>query len=56
MFKATAFIVGPSDGPGAALTDMAKHFGFEAVLPFAGVTVADQQMARTPLLFFSLPP
>lgn len=52
MFKATAFIVGPSDGPGAALTDMAKHLGFEAVLPFAGVTVADQQMARTPLLYF----
>jgi len=52
LFKATAFIVGPSDGPGAALTEMARHLGFETVLPFAGVTVAEQQMARTPLLYF----
>lgn len=52
MFKATAFIVGPLDGPGAALTDMAKRLGFEAVLSYAGVGIADQQTARTPLLYF----
>jgi len=52
LFKATAYIVGPADGPGAALTEMARHLGFEAVLPFAGVQLAEQQLARTPLIFF----
>jgi DNA-binding response OmpR family regulator len=52
LFKATAYIVGPVDGPGAALSDMAKRLGFEAVLPFAGTATAEQQTARTPLLFF----
>lgn len=31
---------------------MARHLGFEAVLPYAGVSVAEQQMVRTPLIFF----
>ena len=52
MFKATAYIVGPHDGPGAALLEMARHLGFEAVLPYAGVQLAEQQMARTPLIYF----
>ena len=52
MFKATAYIVGPTDGPGAALTDMARNIGFETVLPFAGAAVAEQQSARTPLIYF----
>ena len=52
MFKATAFIVGPGDGPGAALADLASGLGFEAVLPYAGVALAEQQTARTPLIFF----
>jgi CheY-like chemotaxis protein len=52
LFKATAYIVGPPDGPGAALTAMARHVGFETVLPFAGAAVADQQMTRTPLVYF----
>lgn len=52
MFKATAFIVGPTDGPGAALAEMARHLGFQAVLPYAGATLAEQQMARTPLIYF----
>lgn len=52
MFKATAYIVGPQDGPGAALAEMARHLGFEAVMPYAGVQLAEQQLARTPLLYF----
>lgn len=52
MFKATAFIVGPPDGPGAALSDLARTIGFETVLPFAGTTLAEQQTARTPLVYF----
>lgn len=52
LFKATAYIVGPDDGPGAALTDLARGLRFDAVLPFAGAALAEQQMARTPLLFF----
>lgn len=50
--KASAFIVGPPDGPGAALRDMAPRLGFETVLPFGGVANAEQQTAQTPLLFF----
>jgi hypothetical protein len=50
--KACAFIVGPPDGPGAALRDMARRLGFETVLPFSGVAGAEQQSAQTPLLFF----
>jgi hypothetical protein len=52
VFKATAYIVGPHDGPGTALVEMARHLGFEHVLPYAGVQLAEQQMARTPLLYF----
>jgi hypothetical protein len=50
--KASAFVVGPRDGPGAALRDMATRLGFETVLPFAGVAQAEQQSAQTPLMFF----
>jgi len=52
LFKATAYIVGPVDGPGAALRDLATGLQFEAVLPYAGAAAADQQTGRTPLLFF----
>jgi hypothetical protein len=50
--KASAFVVGPRDGPGAAMRDMAARLGFETVLPFAGVAQAEQQSAQTPLMFF----
>ena len=52
MFKATAFIVGPRDGPGAALADLARLMGFASVLPYQDAAAAEQQAARTPLLFF----
>lgn len=50
--KACAYIVGPRDGPGIALRDMAVRLGFETVLPFGGMASAEQQTAQTPLLFF----
>lgn len=50
--KASAFVVGPMDGPGAALMDLAKRLGFGAVLPYAGVAQAEQQANRTPVCYF----
>ena len=50
--KAAAYIVGPLDGPGAALMDMARRLRFAAVLPYAGVAQAEQQANRTPVCFF----
>lgn len=50
--KACAHIVGPQDGPGAALSDLAKSLGFAAVQPFAGVSSAEAQAQHTPLMFF----
>ncbi len=49
---ATAFIVGPPDGPGAALSDMARALGFAAVLPYDGVALAQSQAQVTPICFF----
>ena len=50
--KATAFVVGPQDGPGALLTDMARMLGFASVLPYGGVGMAESQAHQTPLCFF----
>lgn len=50
--KATAFVVGPVDGPGAALTDMARRLDFGAVHPYAGVVQAESQANQTPICFF----
>lgn len=50
--KATAFIIGPADGPGAALADMAKSLSFQSVLPYGGIVRAEQQAMRTPVIFF----
>ena len=49
--KACAYIVGPPDGPGAALQDMARGLGFAAVLPYAGAAAAEAQSQQIPLLF-----
>ena len=48
--KATAFIIGPADGPGAALADMAKSLGFQSVLPYGGIVRAEQQAMSAPFL------
>lgn len=50
--QATAYIVGPLDGPGAALMDLARRLSFAAVLPYAGVAEAEQQARSTPVCFF----
>lgn len=50
--RAAAYVVGPPDGPGAALTDLARGLGFPVVLPYAGLAAAETQAQQTPLLFF----
>jgi len=50
--KACAYVVGPSDGPGAALLDMGRELGFPVVLPFHSVAAAEAQAQQTPLIFF----
>jgi DNA-binding response OmpR family regulator len=51
MLKACAYVVGPDDGPGAALRDLARDLGFPVVLPFHTVAAAEAQSQQTPLLF-----
>jgi len=50
--NASAYVIGPSDGPGAALIDIAKDLGFETVRLFSGIAQAEQQVLQTPLCFF----
>lgn len=50
--KAAAYVVGPLDGPGAALMDLARRLDFEAVMPYAGVAQAEHQVSRTPVCYF----
>jgi hypothetical protein len=50
--KAAAYIVGPLDGPGAGLMEMARRLEFSAVLPYAGIAQAEQQSNLTPVCFF----
>jgi hypothetical protein len=50
--NASAFVVGPRDGAGAALTDLAHALKFARVERYAGLSRAEKQAAITPLLFF----
>lgn len=50
--KASAYVVGPLDGPGAALMDLARRLSFSSVMPYGGVVQAEQQSNRTPVCFF----
>lgn len=50
--KACAYVVGPDDGPGAALIDTARELGFPVVLPYQSVAAAEAQSQQTPLIFF----
>lgn len=54
--NATAFVVGPPDGPSTALIDMARRLDFVAVLPYGGIAQAEQQAALTPICFFLFAP
>jgi CheY-like chemotaxis protein len=50
--KASAYVVGPLDGSGAGLMEMARKINFASVMPYAGILQAEQQVVRTPLCFF----
>lgn len=50
--KASAFVVGPVDGPGQAVADVARGLGFQNIASYTGIAAADAQARLTPLLFF----
>jgi len=50
--RACAYVVGPPDGPGEALMDLARGLGFPVVQSYAGLAAAEAQAQQTPLLFF----
>jgi hypothetical protein len=50
--KASAYIVGPSDGSGAALINLARCLDFASVTPYGGIAEAEAQSAITPVCFF----
>ena len=54
--KASAFVVGPKDGAGAALIDMARAIGFATVQRYQGLARAESQVHKTPLIFFLCSP
>ncbi len=49
--RASAFIVGLNDGPGAALMDLARSIGFAASLAYTTIAAAEAQAQHTPLIF-----
>lgn len=52
FMRAAAHIIGPADGPGAALGDLARSLGFASVASFSGVGSAEAQTQQTPLIYF----
>ena len=50
--RAYAYVVGPEDGPGAALMDMARGLGFAGVAPYTSIAQAEHQTVQTPVCFF----
>ncbi len=50
--RAYAYVIGPEDGPGAALMDIARGLGFSGVSPFTTLAQAEQQTLQTPICFF----
>lgn len=54
--KASALVVGPRDGAGAALLDLARAVGFTAVQRYQGLPRAEKLLVRTPLIFFLCSP
>jgi hypothetical protein len=49
---ATAYVVGPLDGSGAALMDFALLLDFAAVLPFGDLREVEERTQTTPICFF----
>ncbi len=56
QLKASAFVVGPRDGAGAALVELANAIGFASVSRYMGLQRAEAQVAKTPLIFFLCSP
>ena len=54
--KASAFVVGPRDGAGSMLMDLAQAVGFDSVQRYQGLARADKQVSKTPLVFFLCAP
>ncbi len=52
VLKTTAFVVGPEDGAGDALMDMARGLGFGTLLRFSGIAGVEVQAQVSPLMFF----
>ncbi|MEP7240327.1 MAG: hypothetical protein ABI697_05530 [Devosia sp.] len=50
--NAAAFIVGPQDGAGAALSDLGRRLGFSPLQPYVSLRQSLKQADQTPLLFF----
>lgn len=50
--NAAAFVVGPREGPGAVLFDLAQALGFASVLPYRSVAEAQRHAEHTPVCFF----
>ncbi len=50
--NACAYVVGPGEASGAALTAMAQRLNFVTVLPYGGVAAAEHQLQQTPVCFF----
>lgn len=50
--QAFAYVIGPDNGPRAALFDLARSLGFAGVAPFSSMAGAEQQNLLTPLCFF----
>ena len=50
--NASAFVVGPRTGASAALLDLARVVGFDAVERFTGLNAVEKQLRETPLCFF----
>jgi hypothetical protein len=54
--KASALVVGPRDGAGAALMELARAVGFSTVQRYQGLSRAETLLGRTPLLYFLCSP
>jgi PleD family two-component response regulator len=50
--NASVFVVGPRDGAGAALQDLARGLGFSPVERYSGLGAVEKQAHVTPLVFF----
>ena len=52
VLNVSALVVGPRDGAGALLMDLARELGFARVERYRGLSSAERLAEATPLLFF----